>query len=163
MRIGNLISSQAHVYVMRHVKAGMVELQCEALFKAWCAYFGASRHCAYTCICGSGTHGAILHYGHAGRPNDRVLQNGDTMVLDMGADYDGYATDITRHVPVDGKFTDKQKIVHNAVYESQQTVMRAMKPGVKWPDMHRLAERVILEHLLRVSFIPFIFVIMIIM
>ena len=51
------------------------------------------------------------------------------MVLDMGAEYSGYSTDVTRHIPVGGKFTEKQKIVHDAVYEAQQSVMRAMKPG----------------------------------
>jgi Xaa-Pro aminopeptidase len=60
------MSAKAHVYVMRHIKPGMTELQCEALFKAYAAYFGAARHCAYTCICGTGPNGAILHYGHAG-------------------------------------------------------------------------------------------------
>lgn len=53
------------------------ELQLEALFKSWCCYYGAGRHVAYTCICGSGANGSILHYGHAGRPNDRVLMDGD--------------------------------------------------------------------------------------
>ena len=57
MRLGNLITSQAHVYVMRHVKPGMVELQCEALFKAWCNYFGASRHCVKILV-------VIIRYYH---------------------------------------------------------------------------------------------------
>jgi Xaa-Pro dipeptidase len=88
-----------------------------------------------------------LHYGHAARPNERILEDGDTCVLDMGAEFAGYATDITRSYPVNGVFTPDQKIVHNAVYEAQQAVLKAMKPGVKWADMHKLAERVILTHL----------------
>jgi len=149
MRIGALVTCQAHVYVMRHIKPGMFELHCEAMFKAWTGYFGASRHVAYTCICGSGCHGAILHYGHAARPNDKVIQDGECMVLDMGGEYNGYATDITRSYPVNGRFTPEQKVVFNAVYEAQQACFKAMKPGVSYPDMHRLAERVIIEHLSR--------------
>lgn len=149
LRLSNLISSQAHVYVMRHIRAGMSEMQLEALYKSWCQFFGGTRHCAYTCICGSGENGSILHYGHAGRPNERILQDGDSCVLDMGAEFNGYATDITRSYPVNGKYTADQAIVHNAVYEAQQAVIKAMKPGVYWPDMHKLAERVILTHLLK--------------
>jgi len=151
MRVCNVVSCQAHVYVMRHIKAGMTELQCEALFKAWTCYFGAARHMAYTCICGSGPHGSILHYGHAGRPNDRILKDGDTIVLDMGAEFFGYSTDITRSYAINGKFTEDQKAVHQAVYEAQHAVFKAMKPGVSWPDMHRLAERVLIQHLIKIG------------
>ena len=147
MRLGNLISSQAHVYVMRHIKAGMTEVHLEALFKSYCQFYGGCRHMAYTCICGSGANGSILHYGHAGRPNDRVIADGDTVVLDMGGEYNGYTTDITRSYPVNGKFTADQAAIHTAVYEAQQAVIRAMRPGVSWPDMHRLAERVVVQHL----------------
>jgi len=151
MRLGNRVSSAAHVYVMRHIKAGMTEMHCEALFKAWCHYHGAARHMAYVCICGTGGNGAILHYGHAGRPNDRILADGDRIVLDMGADYAGYATDITRSYPINGKFTDDQKAIHNAVFAAQSAVMKSMKPGTSWPEMHRLAEKVIIEHLVKIG------------
>lgn len=149
LRIANLISSQAHVYVMRHIRTGLSEMQLEALYKAWCHFHGGTRHCAYTCICGSGENGSILHYGHAGRPNERILKDGDSCVLDMGAEFNGYATDITRSYPVNGKFTPDQRIVHDAVYDAQRQVIAALKPGVFYPDMHRLAERVIVTHLLK--------------
>lgn len=149
LRVACIVSSQAHVYVMRHIRPGMTEFQLEALYKAWCHYHGAARHMAYTCICGSGEHGSILHYGHAGRPNDRILKCNDSVVLDMGAEYRGYATDITRSYVVGGTFSDDQRLIHDAVREAQFAVFAAMRPGVRWPDMHRLAERVILTHLLR--------------
>lgn len=148
LRVGSLISSQAHIYVMRHIKPRTTELQCEALFKSWTAYYGGARHMAYTCICGAGNNGSILHYGHAGRPNDKLLRDGDMIVLDMGAEYFGYATDITRSYPVNGRFTDDQRAIFNAVAAAQKAVMEAMRPGVRWADMHKLAERVILQHLL---------------
>ncbi len=145
------MSAQAHVYVMRHIKPGMTELQCEALFKAYAGYFGASRHMAYTCICGAGPNGAVLHYGHAGYPNDKLLEDGDMIVLDMGAEYSGYTTDLTRSYPVNGVFSEDQKAIHAAVYEAQQAVYALLKPGVSWPDMHRVAERVIITHLLKLG------------
>jgi Xaa-Pro dipeptidase len=151
MRAGNLVTSQAHLYVMRHIRSGLMELHLETMFKAWTGYFGGSRELSYTCICGSGTNGSILHYGHAARPNDRTLEDGDMVVLDMGAEYAGYGTDVTRSYPVTGRFTPDQAAIFRAVRAAQLAVMGAMKPGVFWPDMHRLAERVILEHLLRIG------------
>jgi len=151
MRAANLVSSQAHVYVMRHLKPGLTERQLEALFCGWSYFFGGARHTAYPCICASGPNGSVLHYGHAGRPNSRFLEDGDLIVLDMGAEYNGYATDITRTYPVNGKFTKNQRLIYEAVREAQQAVMDAMKPGVRWPDMHQLAERVIIKHLRQIG------------
>lgn len=125
----------------------MVEQQLESMYKSWTSYYGGARHVAYTCICGSGNNGSILHYGHAGRPNDRTMSAGDLSVLDMGAEYIGYATDITRSYPVNGKFTDDHKIIYNAVLAAHQAVQYALKPGVNYSKMHVLAERIILEHL----------------
>ena len=76
------------------------------------------------------------------------MKDGDTVLLDMGSEYSGYATDITCSYPVNGVFTDAQKMVHNAVWNAQSSVMKAMKPGVQWIDMHRLAERCILNGLI---------------
>jgi len=151
LRTACLVSSQAHTYVMRHIKPGLAEVQLEAMFRAWTSYFGASRHTAYTCICATGPNGATLHYGHAGRPNDRILLNGDMALLDMGGEYRGYATDLTRTYPVNGKFTQDQRAVYTAVLEAQRAVLGAMRPGVMWPDMHQLAEKVILSHLLKMG------------
>ena len=147
MRRACLLSSMAHVYVMRHCRPGLVERQLEGLFQAFSRIGGGCRHMSYTCICGTGSNGAILHYGHAGAPNDRILQDGDMMVLDMGAEFSGYATDITLSYPANGIFTDRQIIIYNAVLDAQKSVESLMKPGVWWPDMHRLAERIILTHL----------------
>ena len=147
MRRACLVSSKAHVYVMRHIKPNMTERQLEALFKGYTYYYGGARHQAYECICGSGNHGSILHYGHSAYPNDKILKNGETVVLDMGSEYLGYATDITCSYPVNGIFTDKQKMIHNAVVDANRTVCNIMKPGILWTDMHRLSERILLKHL----------------
>uniref|UniRef100_A0A2K5N9M5 Xaa-Pro dipeptidase n=1 Tax=Cercocebus atys TaxID=9531 RepID=A0A2K5N9M5_CERAT len=119
----------------------------ECLFEHYCYSRGGMRHSSYTCICGSGENSAVLHYGHAGAPNDRTIQNGDMCLFDMGGEYYCFASDITCSFPANGKFTADQKAVYEAVLRSCRAVMGAMKPGVWWPDMHRLADRVHLEEL----------------
>jgi Xaa-Pro dipeptidase len=60
----------------------------------------------------------------------------------MGAEYLCYGSDITRTYPINGKFTEDQKIIYESVLAAQDAVLKAMKPGVSWPDMHRLSNRV---------------------
>ncbi|GAQ81411.1 Metallopeptidase M24 family protein [Klebsormidium nitens] len=147
LRYVNRVSTAAHIEVMRRVKPGMTEYQLESLFQHFCYFEGGCRHCSYTCICASGDNAATLHYGHAGAPNDKILSDGDLILLDMGAEYHCYASDITCTYPVNGKFTEGQETVYNSVLAASEAVMEAMKPGVAWPDLHRLAERRILEGL----------------
>lgn len=66
---------------MRIAKPQKLEYQCESEFLNYTYGVGGCRHVSYTCICGSGTNGAILHYGHAGAPNDRVIQDGDLWLV----------------------------------------------------------------------------------
>lgn len=66
----------------------------------------------------------------------------------MGANYCGYAADITCSFPANGKFTEKQKLVYNAVLDARNAVIQAMKPGISWLDMHLLANRVMLGALI---------------
>lgn len=68
-------------------------------------------HASYTCICGSGENSAILHYGHAAAPNEKVIADGEMLLFDMGANYFGYAADITCSFPSNGKFTDGKIII----------------------------------------------------
>ena len=77
----------------------------------------------------SGSNSSILHYGHAGAPNDRVIRDGDMCLFDMGGEYCCYASDITCSFPANGKFTDDQKVIYNAVLKANRAVMAAAKPG----------------------------------
>jgi Xaa-Pro dipeptidase len=147
LRYANKISSEAHKKVMKNIKPGMYEYQAESLFKDYCYAQGGMRHVGYTCICGSGHNGSILHYGHAGAPNDKQIKDGDMCLFDMGGEYYCYVSDITCSFPANGKFSEKQKLIYNAVLRSNRAVMSACKPGVKWGDMHMLAEHVLLEDL----------------
>ena len=147
MRYTHWVSSMAHVEVMKACQPGMMEYQLESLFQHHTYTHGGCRHQSYTCICACGPSGSILHYGHAGRPNNRLLTEQDMALLDMGAEYMCYASDITCSFPVRGQFTDNQKLVYQAVLNAQVAVIQAIKPGVSWKEMHRKAERAILATL----------------
>ena len=96
---------------------------------------------------GAGTNSAILHYGHAASPNDKHIKDGEMCLFDMGANYCGYAADITCSFPVNGRFTEDQKIIYNAVLAARNAVCENAKEGVSWVDMHLLANRVMLEEM----------------
>lgn len=147
MRYASWVTSVSHVQVMRDVKPGMMEYQLESRFQYHMAEQGGARMVAYTCVCACGPNAAVLHYGHAGAPNDWQLQDGDMALLDMGAEYHCYCSDITCSYPVSGRFTEDQRLVYNAVLDAVRQVIAAMRPGVSWPDMHRLSWRVVLTHL----------------
>ena len=91
---------------------------------------GGCRHVSYTCICGSGDNGSVLHYGHASAPNDKIINDGDMCLYDMGAEYYCFSSDITCSFPANGKFTPKQKAVYNAVLAASRAVLAAVKPGI---------------------------------
>ncbi|KAJ7421528.1 hypothetical protein WISP_42039 [Willisornis vidua] len=99
----------------------------------------------------SGDNSSVLHYGHAGAPNDRTIEDGDLCLFDMGGEYYCYGSDITCTFPANGRFTADQRAVYEAVLKASRAVMRAVKPGVSWPDMHRLADRVHLEELTKIG------------
>uniref|UniRef100_A0A2M4AE57 Xaa-Pro dipeptidase n=1 Tax=Anopheles triannulatus TaxID=58253 RepID=A0A2M4AE57_9DIPT len=142
------VSSDAHKAVMKAIKPGMYEYQAEAEFLRHSYAVGGCRHASYTCICGAGSNSAILHYGHAGSPNDYEIPDGAMCLFDMGANYGGYAADITCSFPVNGKFTEDQKLIYNAVLAARDAVCGAAREGVSWVDMHLLANRVMLQELL---------------
>jgi len=148
MRYVSWITSVAHVEVMREAKPGMMEWQLESRFLFHCSFHGGCRHSAYTCICACGPNSAVLHYGHAGAPNDRQLQDGQIALLDMGAEYRCYCSDITCSYPVSGKFSTDQRMAFDAVLEAQRQIFACMKPGVSWGQMHRLMWRVLLQALI---------------
>lgn len=77
MRYAARISSDAHKAIMKSIKSGMFEYQCEAMFLHYVYHTGGCRHVAYTCICGAGENGSILHYGHASHPNSKLIKDGD--------------------------------------------------------------------------------------
>eukprot|EP00045_Choanoeca_perplexa_P011086 m.115923 g.115923 ORF g.115923 m.115923 type:complete len:511 (-) comp15508_c0_seq3:74-1606(-) len=139
MRYVSEVTSAAHVEVMRQAQPGWYEYQLEALFKFHIYNYGGCRHEAYTCICACGPSGATLHYGHAGAPNDKVLKEDAIGLLDMGAEYNCYCSDITCSYPMSGKFSPDQRAVYEGVLRAVKAVEDQLKPGVSWLAMHRTA------------------------
>ncbi|KAF7006127.1 hypothetical protein CFC21_021192 [Triticum aestivum] len=152
IQYANDVSSKAHIEVMRQIKPGMKESQLESTFIHHASMHEGCRHCSYTCICATGHNSSTLHYGHAGAPNDQTLNDGDMALMDMGAEYNFYGSDITCSYPfmcfwINGKFKRNQTIVYNVVLRAHNDVISHMQPRVKWIDMHKLVEQRILESL----------------
>ena len=78
----------------------------------------------------------MLHWGE----NSRMLRSGDLVVIDAGAEYGRYASDVTRTYPVSGKFTEEQAKVYRAVYQAQEDILGAIKPGISMTDLQKVAE-----------------------
>ena len=147
------VTSFAHVYTMRHCKPDMFEYQGESLFRHYCYYNYGCRLVGYTPICGCGPNAAILHYGHTGEPNARQIKDGDMCLFDMGAEYQGYGSDVTCSFPANGKFTSLQKDIYEGVLNAQKAVYAMMKPGVSWVDCHKTAEAAIVKQLVQIGLI----------
>src|SRR5438270_3926375 len=88
-------------------------------------------------IVGSGENGAVLHWGE----NSRMLRDGDIVVIDAAAEYGRYAADVTRTYPVSGKFTAEQAKIYRAVYQAQEDIFAAIRPGVSMNDLQKVAEQ----------------------
>jgi Xaa-Pro dipeptidase len=142
-------TSEAHLAMMGAVRPGMREDQLEAVYKFWVQFAAGARLDSYTWICGSGPNAAVLHYGHAGAPNDRVIRAGEWVLCDCGNELHCYASDVTTTFPASGVFSPEQRVVYEAVLDAQRAVLAAMRPGVRWLDMQELAYRRILEGLKR--------------
>ena len=116
---------QAHRAAWKRIKPGLSEYQVAATMSN--AYFetGCERH-AYSPIVGSGQNGAILHYSQ----NTRKMDEGELLLMDVGPECSMYATDITRTVPVSGKFNSRQRELYDIVLGAQKAAIAAVKPGV---------------------------------
>lgn len=118
------IAAEAHILAMRNVKPGMNEFQVESLMEAYMRDKGANG-VAYNSIIGGGGNATILHYVE----NNAPLRDGDLILIDAGAEYQGYASDITRTFPVNGKYTKAQREVYDVVLDVQLQCIEFTKTG----------------------------------
>src|SRR4029453_16264651 len=118
------LSSGAHRRAMEHVRPGWFEYQAEAELLHEFLRCGA-QSVAYPSIVASGPNACVLHY----RDNNREMADGDLLLIDAGCEYQGYASDITRTFPVNGKFSGPQKDIYELVLASQLACLDAVKPG----------------------------------
>jgi Xaa-Pro aminopeptidase len=118
------ISAEAHMLAMKKTKPGMNEFQVESLVESYMRDRGATG-IAYNSIVGGGENATILHYVE----NNRPLKDGDLILIDAGAEYKGYAADITRTFPINGRFTPAQRDVYDVVLDVQMQCVEATKTG----------------------------------
>ena len=148
MRRAGAISSAAHARAMRSTRPGWFEYQVEAELVHEFLRQGAQA-VAYPSIVASGPNACVLHY----RENDRRMRDGDLLLIDAGCEYRGYASDITRTFPVNGRFAGAQRDVYELVLAAQLACLDAVKPGVAFKDYHEVAERVIAQGLVDLQLI----------
>ena len=118
-------TAAAHRAAWKRAAAGMYEYQVAALMASVYLDRGCERS-AYAPIVGSGPSALYLHYDR----NTRRLEHGELLLMDVGAECAGYAADVTRTIPVDGRFTKRQRELYDIVLGAQKAAIRAVKPGV---------------------------------
>jgi Xaa-Pro aminopeptidase len=140
MRKAAAISSGAHRRAMQAARPGQFEYQVEAELAHEFLLHGAQA-VAYGSIVASGPNACVLHY----RDNNRQMRAGDLLLIDAGCEYQGYASDITRTFPVDGRFTGPQRDVYELVLASQVAGLAAVEPGAEFHAYHKVCERVLAQ------------------
>jgi Xaa-Pro aminopeptidase len=143
------ISAQAHCQAMRKVRPGMHEYEIQAIIESFGAANGAPEQ-AYNTIAAGGNNGVILHYN----TNAEELVDGDLLLVDAGCEFRGYAADITRTYPVNGKFSDAQREVYEVVLAAQLAAIRAARPGATINIVHAAAENVLRRGMVKLGILP---------
>ena len=135
------ITEEGFLAMMEHAREGMMEYEIEAYFDFVLTQRGV-RQKAFQTIAAAGKRGTILHYVK----NNQQAKDGDLILVDAGAQIDWYNGDITRTFPVNGKFTQRQKLVYNIVLEGQKKVTETIRPGVPFSRLNEvLKEHYLIE------------------
>ena len=142
------ITADAQREAMRAIEPGMYEFEVQALIEYTFRRNGADRP-SFSTIVGSGPNSTTLHYN----ADDRLMNAGEVVVMDIGASYRGYAADVTRTVPINGTFTADQRAIYQIVRDAQAAAERQAKPGAKAELMSDSASAVLAAGLTRVGLI----------
>jgi len=140
------ISREAHINVLQHIKPGLNESYLDGIFTGHIKMKGCSRT-AYPNIIGSGLNSTIIHY----HENNQIMKDGDLLLIDAGAEYQGYASDITRTYPVNGKFSNVQRNIYSLVLHVQKICIKMVRPGITFDDLQREANKLISEGLIKLG------------
>lgn len=145
MRKAAKVACSGHMRAMQACRPGMYEYEIEA--ELLHEFRRAGMVPAYPSIVGGGENGCILHYTRNG---DR-LEDGDLLLIDAGAEYDCYASDVTRTFPVNGRFTAAQKALYDVVLAAQKAAIRQVRAGNHWNAPHVAAVRTLTRGLLKLG------------
>jgi Xaa-Pro aminopeptidase len=140
------IAAAAHCEAMKAVRPGMKEYEVEALIEQVFRRSGASGP-SYNSIIGAGANATVLHYIN----NDGDLREGDLLLIDAGAEYKGYASDITRTFPINGRFTKPQRDIYDLVLETQMSCVDMVRPGTTHEQLKQHSISMITEGLVRLG------------
>jgi Xaa-Pro aminopeptidase len=134
---------------MAAAQPGRKEYEVQAEMEAVFRNLGSRRN-GYNSIVASGPNACILHYTE----NSRTMRRGDLLLVDAGAEVEGYTADITRTFPVNGTFSPVQRKVYEAVLEAADAALRIVRPGIVFREIHAAAMQVIAEHTAAWGFLP---------
>jgi len=148
MKFASDVSSLAHIAAMRHGGKQATENQLQSVIEGFFRYAGTSGW-SYPSIVGSGENATILHY----KENNSPCTDGDVVLIDAGAEFRGYAADITRSWPTNGSFTEPQKEIYQIVLEAQIEAINECVPGNPYTAPHEAARKVLAEGLIRIGVI----------
>jgi Xaa-Pro aminopeptidase len=137
------VSVQAFFEGIQTITPEMYEYEVDALFDYIVRLNGCPRT-AFPTIVASGPNINVLHY----QANQRKMQDGDLVMIDFGAEYGYYASDITRTMPVNGKFTSQQATIYQIVLDVHRAVLNTAAPGVSYDDLYNLNREMIIDRLL---------------
>jgi Xaa-Pro aminopeptidase len=142
------ISTLAHVEAMRAVQPDMNEFEIRALLEYTFLRNGAERP-AYSSIVGSGPNSTTLHY----RAADRFMNAGELLLIDAAASYGGYASDVTRTMPVAGRYSPEQRAIYEVVLAAQKAAEARIRLGATWAELTQAANAELQQGLARVGLI----------
>jgi Xaa-Pro aminopeptidase len=145
MRQAAAINVVAHKRAMQICEPGRYEYQVAAEFDH--EFKRNNTQHAYPAIVGGGANSCILHYTE----NTEVLNDGDLLLIDAGCEVQGYASDISRTFPINGKYSAAQREVYEIVLAAQTAAIKMVKPGNHWNDPHHAAVRIITKGLLEIK------------
>ncbi len=136
------ISVNAHQLAMHKTRASLFEFEVASVFDAEFRKNNAEH--AYTPIVAGGKNACVLHYIE----NNKILNDGDLLLIDAGCEVEGYASDITRTFPVNGTFSEAQRQIYQIVLDAQLAAIESIKPGVMVVKPHQIATHVIQQGLI---------------
>lgn len=142
------ITASAHREAFRSIEPGLREYEVEAVIE-YVFHREGAEYAGFPSIVGSGENSVILHY----ESNRREMEDGDLVVMDIGAEYRGYSADVTRTAPVSGRFSDPQRLIYEGVLEAQEAAIAAAQVGAGFQDLNAAASAVLADRLVELGII----------
>ncbi len=133
--------------VMKAMKPGMSETEIQGLHEFVFKKYQAEYE-GYPSIVGASNNGCFLHYIDNYKPK---IEDGELILMDLGAEYHGYTADVTRTIPVNGKFTKEQKAIYDLVYEAQEAAWKVCKDGTTFQELSDAANKVVIDGLVKLG------------